>query len=320
MSSDDYIAVLDTSERKLMKTEISHACADPIFGAGDISNYGHVKLRDFGTYPDTIQSNINAGNTGLSLSAGCGLATSLTSSDKYEVEGQASHLNYSKDAYFFIKTSINPYLDDTYTLAKAKVAIPQGAQLINGTNFELKPLTNEVTNANINIQTNTSNIASLTTRVTNLENSGITNWVPYRNFNPNQYIDASMLHVATSGKLCLVTGRLVTTNTISGSGYNWISIISNLPVPYIDTQTYGDEYDCVMYTLSSSWPLTSWELGDIRCRLSVSTRGELGYANNSDSIYETVLGPDHTSHIDQSIDKLNSNLTFYLPPLIYPIQ
>lgn len=46
VASDDYIAVLDTSENILKRTPISHASTATQYGIGGTSNYGHNKLLD----------------------------------------------------------------------------------------------------------------------------------------------------------------------------------------------------------------------------------------------------------------------------------
>jgi len=52
VAADDYLAVLDTSEQILKRTTADHAVASTVFGVGDETNYGHVKLSD--TYASTV--------------------------------------------------------------------------------------------------------------------------------------------------------------------------------------------------------------------------------------------------------------------------
>ena len=52
VAADDYVAVLDTSEGILKRTEVGHASTSTAYGVGSSTEFGHVKVSD--TYSATV--------------------------------------------------------------------------------------------------------------------------------------------------------------------------------------------------------------------------------------------------------------------------
>ena len=150
VASDDYIAVLDTSENVLKRTAISHASETDAYGLGTAQAYGHNKVID------NLGSSTYANGEVLSAHAGNTLATNV---GKLEMGATAASV-HSKGEYFMWDGNGGHYV-------KATIAIAVGDTLTLGTNVAAVNATSVVSESTMSVTRFSDSISAQTKTITN---------------------------------------------------------------------------------------------------------------------------------------------------------
>lgn len=150
VASDDYIAVLDTSENVLKRTAISHASETDAYGLGTAQAYGHNKVID------NLGSSTYANGEVLSAHAGNTLATNV---GKLEMGATAASA-HSKGEYFMWDGNGGHYV-------KAVTAIAVGDTLTLGTNVAAVDATSVVSESSMSMTRFSDTISTQTKTISN---------------------------------------------------------------------------------------------------------------------------------------------------------
>lgn len=125
VASDDYLAVLDSSESVLKKTAIDHASTDATYGLGTTSNYGHTKVIDDVTHSVANNGEALAAHQGNALAKDMGV---LEVSDTATVAHASGDQFMWKSQYVKAKTAIA--IGDTLSTSTNVTATNIGAEIV----------------------------------------------------------------------------------------------------------------------------------------------------------------------------------------------